>query len=369
MQRRTRNKRRVGAGQLALTPLFERPRAAINPFSRGSALIRRTAPRPSPVFDTYWRFAAERQQIFYRRALDRLAPWTSDPILQQFKFTNAYRASDRVSQYLIRHVIHGGSSSFDTTFLRILLFKIFNKIETWETLRASLGEIDESTFDVEELDRILEDQLRQGKRIYSSAYIMPSGGRASGRKHTFHLELVRKMLSDRVPDRILHAKTLRAAYEILLGYSSVGPFLAYQWCIDLNYSEHLDFDEMEFVVPGPGARDGLRKCFVDFGDSSEADIIRSVTEAQNEHFERLGIAFASLWGRPLQLVDCQNLFCETGKYSRVAHPEVMGISRRHRIKQRFHSSGVLLNHWYPPKWRINDRLLETPRELTAPQGR
>ena len=39
---------------------------------------------------------------------NKSAPWTSDYILQTYKFTNTYRASDRVSQYLINNVIYTG---------------------------------------------------------------------------------------------------------------------------------------------------------------------------------------------------------------------------------------------------------------------
>ena len=59
---------------------------------------------PTVVFDTYWRFAAERLAMFYRRYSDPAGPWTSDPILKSYRFTNAYRAADRVSQYLISEV-------------------------------------------------------------------------------------------------------------------------------------------------------------------------------------------------------------------------------------------------------------------------
>jgi len=320
------------------------------------------------VFDTYWRFAAERQQIFHRRVLRLGLPWTRDPILQHFKFTNAYRASDRVSQYLIQKVIYDQPRAFVATFLRVLLFKIFNRIETWEALRSDIGEIDDATFGVERVDRILEGRLRDGNRIYSAAYIMPSGSRRGGRKHRFHLELLATMLSDDVPKRILDAPSLRAVYELLLSYPSVGPFLAYQWTIDLNYSPHLEFDEMDFVVPGPGARDGLRKCFSDLGDWTEEEVIRALTESQDFHFARLGVPFASLWGRPLQLVDCQNLFCEVDKYARVAHPDAAGVSGRRRIKQRFAANTAPLDYWYPPKWGINERLPDAPREVTAIAG-
>lgn len=37
--------------------------------------------------------------------------------------------------------------------------------------------------------------------------------------------------------------------------------LAYQYATDINYNEIVDFDEDEFVAAGPGAIDGVKKCF------------------------------------------------------------------------------------------------------------
>ena len=82
------------------------------------------------------------------------------------------------------------------------------------------------------------------------------------------------------------------------------------------------------------------------------DVIRVVTEQADDEFERLGIEFENLWGRSLQLIDCQNLFCEVDKYARVVHPEYRGLSGRTRIKQRFTPLQRRLPQWYPPKWRI-----------------
>ncbi len=98
-------------------------------------------PKPSRVLDTYWKFAAERQEIFFKRFRGDNPPFTQDAILQKYKFTNVYRASDRVSQYLIGKVIYNGNYSPEDMFFRIMLFKIFNKIETWELLEDSFGEI------------------------------------------------------------------------------------------------------------------------------------------------------------------------------------------------------------------------------------
>ena len=58
----------------------------------------------------------------------------------------------------------------------------------------------------------------------------------------------------------------------------------------------------------------------------------------------------------MQLIDCQNLFCEISKYARVAHPDVMGVSGRTRIKQIYKPLPSPHGVWFPPKWRLNDKL-------------
>src|SRR5258708_1460952 len=47
----------------------------------------------TPVFDTYWNFAAKRQTLFMRRVMGGAPPWTDDPILMSYRFTNVYRAA------------------------------------------------------------------------------------------------------------------------------------------------------------------------------------------------------------------------------------------------------------------------------------
>lgn len=313
------------------------------------------------VYDTYWKFAAERQEIFFRRLEGQPSPWTSDVVLNDFKFTNAYRASDRVSQFLINEVIYAGDQSEEEIFFRIILFKLFNKVETWQLLTASIGTLTYRDFDFAIYDTVLTLALTESRTIYSAAYIMPSGSKAFGttRKHRSHLRLLQQMMDDEVAFRISECKHMRDAFTLMRSYPMIGDFLAYQYVTDLNYSHLTDFSEMEFVMPGPGAKGGISKCFTTLGGISEADIIKFVTERQEYEFDRLGIDFKSLWGRPLQLIDCQNLFCEVDKYSRVHHPEILGSSMRTRIKQKFKASPAKIDYWFPPKWGINEAIEET----------
>lgn len=161
------------------------------------------------------------------------------------------------------------------------------------------------------------------------------------------------MFDDGVVARLRDAETMKEAFEIIKSYPGMGDFLAFQFLIDINYSTALDFDEMEFVVAGPGARDGIRKCFGPASAGLEREVIEYMTASQHEHFERLGLTFTGLFGRPLQLIDCQNLFCEVNKYARVAHPEIVGYSGRTRIKQKFRAVGEPMPAWFPPKWGIS----------------
>ena len=316
---------------------------------------------PTIVYDTYWRFAVERQEVFFRRLEGCSPPWTHDSILAHYKFTNAYRASDRVSQYLIRNVIYEGSQSSEDVFFRTLLFKVFNKIETWELLKAATGDIEYSSYSFDAYDNVLTQALAAGRSIYSAAYIMPSAGGVFGytQKHRNHLRLIEAMMVDELPQRIAGARTMREAFSLLRSYPSIGDFLAYQFVTDLNYTEITNFSEMEFAVPGPGALDGIRKCFSDLGGLTEADLIRVVTERQENEFRRLGLRFRDLWGRRLQLIDCQNLFCEVSKYARVKHPDFKGVGSRSRIKQVYRPTAEPIRYWYPPKWGINS-LIPTP---------
>lgn len=313
----------------------------------------RRHPRPGPGFDVYWSFAAERQQV-YRRRLDGLTgeALTDDPVLTSYRFTNAYRASDRVSQYLISDVIYDTPRDWDDVFVRVLVFKIFNRIDTWEYLQSCVDEVGVATLLSGQLDEALM-ALPPKRAIYNAAYIMPPPRSGLGAKFRRHLALLRQMVSDKAHYRIKASPSMGAAFTVLASYESIGPFLGYQFMIDLNYTAHLSFSEDEFVMAGPGALRGIRKCFSDPGDYSPSDIIRWVAEQQHEAFTERNLNWHDLWGRPLKLIDTQNLFCEVDKYTRAARPDLSALAPGSRIKQRYAPAVAPLTAWFPPKWDIN----------------
>lgn len=312
--------------------------------------------RPTKVFDSYWRFAAERQDMYLRRLRGEHGPWTIDPVLNHYRFTNAYRAADRVSQYLIADVQHGPlrSQAPDELVFRTILFKFFNRIETWQLIERAVGTVSWQSSSLGQINEVLDQAFAMGRKLYSAAYIMPAPHFGAVRKHANHLALLGRMMADQLPARVASSESLEAVYRLLLDYPGLGRFLAFQFAIDLNYSSIVAHGEDGFVVAGPGALDGISKCFETVGGRSAEDVIHWTCENQEREFERRGLDFPGLFGRRLMPIDCQNLFCEISKYARVAHPEIPGISGRTRIKQSYRARQIALPRpRFPKRWRLD----------------
>lgn len=340
------------------------------PLAKASSGLTIHIPLPAKtteVFDSYWKFAAIRQEAFFNRLEGKSYPWSNDPIINRHRFTNVYRAADRVSQYLIKNVIYNENlpQTPKEILFRILLFKLFNKIETWELLISKFGPLSYEEYNFKKYDDVLSETINSGARIYSAAYIMPSGKSYYGhlRKHSNHLKLIEHIIEDNVHERLMSVHRMQQAFEIIKSYPSLGDFLAYQLLIDINYSPIIDFPESEFVVPGPGAKGGISKCFSDTCGLSNVEIIKLMTDRQEREFERLGLSFKTLWGRRLQLIDCQNIFCEVDKYARVKHPDIKGNSDRVKIKQKFKASVKSISLWFPPKWEIYPNVTSVDLDL------
>ena len=52
-----------------------------------------------------------------------------------------------------------GNSNPDELFFRVLLFKIFNRTETWELLEHTLGEVRFATYDFGRYDSVLSNAM------------------------------------------------------------------------------------------------------------------------------------------------------------------------------------------------------------------
>ena len=313
------------------------------------------------AFRQYFYLMEKRMDIFWARYNNEKCPWTDDPILLHYKFTNVYRSCDRVSQYLIREVIYNGNAknmSEEDILFRILIFKIFNRTDTWNFLESKIGILTLKSFNVSEISKLLSERI-VNKPIFNSAYLMTGSHNnylQYPSKHERWLQMVEKMfIKEGLFIKIMKAKSLKNIFEILSSCPFIGNFLAYQYAIDFNYSEVINFDENSFVKAGIGAVRGLKKCFINAEDYDYDYLIQYTHENLHKYREKYGFnGFKILFGREPTLIDLQNCFCETDKYLREKMPELKIDNVR--IKQIYKQNVNNINYFFPPKWNINDKI-------------
>lgn len=311
------------------------------------------------IFSYYFYFMQERMRIFWNKYHQNY-PLTNDEILKINKFTNVYRAMDRVSQYLIKNVIYSDSEfTREDVLFRIIVFKIFNKPATWEYLESQVGEITIKNFDLIKYNKALSN-LKARQPIFNNAYMMTGTHTLYNHldfKHEKWLSMVsEEMIGQEVLKRITDANSLSQVFDLLRDCSFIGDFLAYQYAIDMNYSSVIDFDENSFVKAGIGAIRGIKKCFQPLPKGyTYEDAIQYTQDNLEKYSEKFGFTeFENLFGREPTLIDLQNCFCETDKYLRVKVPDLQVDNTRIKQKYREHTQG--LNLFFPPKWQINHKI-------------
>lgn len=299
----------------------------------------------------FWAFACERQNIFYNRYSGKAQPYTDDVVMQEYKFCNAYRVLDRVSQYLLSAVIYNGKNyNYKDMTFRIILFRLFNLPSTWDSLVKEYGDITLNKFDFNKFSKFLHN-IKQKGSIYNNAYIS-CANKAYGydAKHDNHLALLNKMfVQDKLHDKLQQCTTFEQAFTLIKSYPLIGNFMAYQLTTDLNYSDFYNWDNNSFTVVGPGSKRGINKVFGKVKDYEK--VIFQTHANQQADLQRFGLNFKYLKNHKLETIDIQNLFCEFDKYCRVAKPELK--SNRVKIKTKFKKEKSEIAYMFPPKWNAS----------------
>ena len=310
------------------------------------------------VYPDFWRMSAERMRVFWRRYSDKAYPWTHDPILRGQRFTNPYRVLDRTSQYLLTDVIPRSESEEDCAF-RVLLYKRFNLIGTWERLRAAFGEPRLATFQPAQYALEMD---RWDEPMFSAAYLTTGvygyGGMYAGTAKHYAILLILERwfrMEGIMEDLRKHRDNdPQGLFDLLRGKPTVSDFTAFQWMTDLNYADVVNYSEDAFVAMGPGSMRGVERCFhLPDGVKGRRQAKRIVEETwrRQRHESALYGGFPFLPGRFLSQIDVQNMFCEFDKYRR--RREVLD-GKRGRMKVR--RLGILPDRLpdtvFPPKWGL-----------------
>ena len=120
----------------------------------------------------FYYYVTERYNIYKKRELGIPAPWTDDPILKEYKFTNVRREHDRTSKWLIENISNNPMLPYEDRFWRTILFRIYNRIETAELIGLDDPEFWYNINDnVSNISAIPQDVFTRAYKTVSTKYV------------------------------------------------------------------------------------------------------------------------------------------------------------------------------------------------------
>ena len=263
--------------------------------------------------DRYVYWIEERERIRHlKEEVQQEPPWTEDPILQEFKFCQVFREDDRTTRWF-RHHIREPLRNDPEVFMATVAFRFFNLIETGETL------LDHNLHIEWDREKAIQE-IRKQKKWVTGAYIVKSPNRMD--KVTGVAECVSHIWAER--DRILkdfsHLKSLCDAWNYLLRFPYIGPFVSYEMVTDLRHTHLLENAEdiLSWANAGPGAMRGLNRltgrplefCKRSWDWNSE---MQALYKWCREHLD------LSKFDKPFEMREIEGGLCEFDKYSRILH--------------------------------------------------
>lgn len=292
-------------------------------------------------------FIRERYKIHLKKDFyGKNKPWTKDPILNEYRFTNIRREHDFETRYLIQNVSENEFLSYRQKLLNTVLFRLFNKHETFEIMGAPFKFEWAWTYKLAR-KKLLEYHEEHPSYVFFTSAFYTSGLKMGIKpmfpKETFVPGTILRFLkylneSDFI-DQITTAETQKDVFEVLKNQPGIGEFLAYQIFVDFTYIKDFPFSENEFTVAGPGCKKGLNFLFIDRDGMSYEECLfwlRNNWENINENVnvkvvpEELMIDLKH-YDRIMNVMSLENCFCEFSKYYRAAHD----LGRpRNKYKQR-----------------------------------
>jgi hypothetical protein len=208
---------------------------------------------PAENFYRYFSFINKRHKIYLDRKAGLPKPWTDDPILQKYKFTNIFRELDRGTIWYREHIREPHADDSEL-FFNTCLYRHFNYYPTVEKI---------GYYTCNYMPEVLETYLRMWKssngKIYTSAHMI-SGTLGGDKISQSCWKILLPLWNNREKLQPKSGDTLQKAFERFKtpGY---GPFTRYEVITDLRHTRYLEnaSDIMTWANPGPGAMRGCER--------------------------------------------------------------------------------------------------------------
>lgn len=194
--------------------------------------------------DKFVAFIHERERIRLAKEAGQPKPWTTDPVLQSYRFCNVNRNDDKVSRWIYDNWIL--PNEHDPLLPKaILLARMINWPDTLEEIGFPW------VWEPEQYALRIRDRINRGEKTWTSAYMITAEPNGNP-KEVSVCETVSEL---NFPLR----KTCIDVWYQLQRLPRIGSFMAAQVVADLKRTEYLgrarDFET--FCAPGPGSQKGL----------------------------------------------------------------------------------------------------------------
>jgi 5-hmdU DNA kinase-like protein len=259
-------------------------------------------------------FITERESIRRRREAGEPAPWTTDPILRDYRFCNVRREDDAVTRH-ISQVWREPHKNDPHLWFAMAVARFINWPATLDVLPYPVPFVRE---DFRSVLKGRMERLRRDESLFGPAYKIPCGKKGQATVDYLADDVLYPLWKSRENLTPKPGNTLEAMCGRLRDFNGLksGGFMAGQVIADWKYVEPLrsapDFGS--FVVSGPGSKKGLNRILgqpVDapWTESAWQTAFRRFEAAIRPELQRIGLG-------DLHCQDLQNVLCETDKYLR-----------------------------------------------------
>jgi len=262
-----------------------------------------------------WYWVREREAIRLRKERGEPFPWTTDPILRDYRFCCVRREDDRVTIWVRQH-IRERFAGHPYLWLMLCITRQIN----WPDALAELIAVPDAWptgegFSPEAMAGALNARKARGDKVYTGAYMIPAPQtRGSDKQGHIANKVIGDLWRRRAEFSDWSSATLEGTHARIAKSSGWGDFLAYQAVVDIRFTPLLSkaVDVATWAAAGPGTLRGLNRMH---GRSVDASIAQSQAR---EEMRAIYDLVERETGVSLDFSDVPNILCETDKYLRVA---------------------------------------------------
>ena len=255
----------------------------------------------------------EREAIRLRRAAGEPRPWTSDPILATYRFTNVRREDDRVTAWIREH-IREPYDDHPNLWIMLCLARFVNWPPTLQYLMDQ-GAWPTKTYDATAVTAALDELTARAVKVWTGAYMIKGDflhRTAEERRKPFYVAttVLGETWKQRHAIKAALPQGLEATYRALTAVYGWGPFLTYQAIVDMRWTSLLmHASDLEWAAAGPGTLRGLNRVA---GRPAPRHLAQEQALAElREIYPVLRKAMPTI-----DFSDVLNIMCETDKYAR-----------------------------------------------------